>query len=90
MLVVVLMGVSGSGKSTIGPMLAAALGGKYVEGDSFHPAANVEKMKSGTPLDDADRQPWLEAMAAAFRTWAAHPDAFWAFLHVEALARRPA
>jgi carbohydrate kinase (thermoresistant glucokinase family) len=70
MLVVVLMGVSGCGKSTIGPKLAAALGGDYVEGDAFHPPANVAKMKSGRPLDDADRQPWLEAMATAIRDWA--------------------
>jgi gluconokinase len=73
MLVVVLMGVSGSGKSTIGPLLAASLGGAYFEGDRFHPAANVEKMKSGIPLDDTDRQPWLEAMAAAIRGWRSGP-----------------
>jgi gluconokinase len=69
MLVVVVMGVSGSGKTTIGPMLAAALGGDYAEGDAFHPPANVAKMKSGQPLGDADRRPWLEAMAAAIRDW---------------------
>jgi len=69
MLVVVLMGVSGSGKSTIGPLLAQALGGEYVEGDRFHPPENVAKMKGGTPLDDADRKPWLEAIAAAIRGW---------------------
>jgi len=69
MLVVVVMGVSGCGKSTIGPRLAAALGGDYAEGDTFHPSVNVAKMKSGQPLDDADRQPWLEAMAAALRDW---------------------
>ena len=69
MLVVVLMGVSGSGKSTIGPLLAQALGGEYVEGDRFHPPENVAKMKGGTPLDDADRKPWLEAIAAAIRDW---------------------
>lgn len=73
MLVVVLMGVSGSGKSTIGPLLAQALGGTYVEGDSFHPPANVAKMKGGTPLDDADRRPWLEAIAAAIRQWQRGP-----------------
>lgn len=70
MRVVVLMGVSGCGKSTVGPRLAAALGANYVEGDSFHPRTNVAKMKRGQPLDDADRQPWLEAMAAAIRDWA--------------------
>ncbi|HJQ60812.1 MAG TPA: gluconokinase [Vineibacter sp.] len=69
MLVVVVMGVSGCGKSTIGPLLAAALGGDYREGDAFHPPANVAKMKSGQPLDDADRKPWLEAMAAAIADW---------------------
>lgn len=69
MLVVVVMGVSGSGKSTVGSRLAAVLGGDYQEGDAFHPPANVAKMKSGQPLDDADRQPWLAAMAAAIGEW---------------------
>jgi gluconokinase len=67
--VIVLMGVSGCGKSTVGPKLAAALGGDYADGDVFHPPANVAKMKSGQPLDDADRQPWLEAMAGAISDW---------------------
>lgn len=61
-MVVVLMGVSGSGKTTIGKELAAMLGWTFVEGDDFHPAANVEKMAAGTALDDADRRPWLRAL----------------------------
>ncbi len=61
-MVVVLMGVSGSGKTTIGKELAALLGWAFVEGDDFHPAANVEKMAAGTALDDADRRPWLRAL----------------------------
>src|SRR5688500_8001169 len=61
-MVVVLMGVSGSGKTTVGETLAAALGWAFVEGDDFHPAANVEKMRAGVPLTDADRRPWLEAL----------------------------
>lgn len=69
MMVVVVMGVAGSGKSTVGPLLAKALGGDFAEGDKFHPAANVAKMSRGVPLDDADRKPWLEAMAAAIREW---------------------
>lgn len=56
------MGVSGSGKTTIGKALAADLGWKFLEGDEFHPAENVEKMRSGVPLDDQDRRPWLQAM----------------------------
>ena len=62
--VVVVMGVSGVGKTTIGVRLAERLGVPFVEGDSFHPPANIAKMSSGVPLDDADRLPWLEALAA--------------------------
>jgi carbohydrate kinase (thermoresistant glucokinase family) len=61
--VLVVMGVSGSGKSTIAAMLAQKLGWTYQDGDWFHPPANVEKMAAGTPLTDADRWPWLEAIA---------------------------
>ncbi len=53
------MGVSGSGKTTIGKALAADLGWEFVDGDDLHPAANVEKMASAVPLDDNDRKPWL-------------------------------
>src|SRR5437764_10199215 len=62
--IVVLMGVAGSGKTTIGNMLADAILCPYLEGDSLHPAANVEKMSHGIPLTDADRAPWLEAIHA--------------------------
>jgi carbohydrate kinase (thermoresistant glucokinase family) len=60
----VLMGVSGSGKSTIGEALSRRLGWRYEDGDSFHPAANVAKMSAGQPLTDEDRWPWLKAIAA--------------------------
>jgi gluconokinase len=62
--VVVVMGVAGTGKTTIGPLLAARLGVPYAEGDDFHPPANIAKMSAGTPLDDADRWPWLDAIGA--------------------------
>ncbi|MBF6210260.1 gluconokinase [Nocardia puris] len=61
---VVAMGVSGSGKSTAGAAVAAALGVEYAEGDAFHPEANLAKMAAGSPLDDADRAPWLDRIAA--------------------------
>ena len=60
--VVVVMGPSGSGKTTRGRALADALGWPYLEGDDYHPAANVAKMASGSPLDDADRAPWLATL----------------------------
>ena len=62
--VVVVMGVAGTGKTTIGPLLAARLGVPYAEGDDFHPQANIAKMSAGTPLDDDDRWPWLDAIGA--------------------------
>jgi len=63
------MGVSGSGKSTVGEDLAARLHAAYQEGDSLHPAANVDKMSHGIPLTDADRRPWLLAIAAIIDGW---------------------
>lgn len=60
----VIMGVSGSGKTTIGEALSARLGWRYEDGDSFHPAANIAKMSAGHPLTDTDRWPWLQAIAA--------------------------
>lgn len=62
--IIVVMGVSGSGKSTIAAMLAVRLHWIYEDADWFHPPANVEKMHSGTPLTDEDRWPWLRAVAA--------------------------
>lgn len=62
--VVLVMGVSGSGKTTVGTLLAERLGWAYAEADSFHPAANVAKMHAGQPLTDADRLPWLDAIGA--------------------------
>lgn len=61
---IIVMGVSGSGKSTIGALLAARLGWRFEDGDDFHPPANVAKMRAGTPLADEDRRPWLAAIAA--------------------------
>lgn len=61
---IVVMGVSGSGKTTVGEALAERLGWRFVEGDSFHPPENVAKMSAGIPLDDNDRAPWLKALAA--------------------------
>ena len=62
-MVVILMGPAGSGKTTIGRRLAESLGWPYHEGDDFHPPANVALMRAGTPLGDAERAPWLAALA---------------------------
>jgi gluconokinase len=60
--ILVVMGVSGSGKSTVGKLLARQLGWTFVEGDDYHPAANIEKMRREIPLNDDDRGPWLDAI----------------------------
>jgi len=74
MTIVVVMGVSGSGKTTIAERLAAAEGWPLLEGDSFHPPANVAKMAAGTPLTDDDRWPWLRAIAAAIDAYRARGE----------------
>lgn len=62
-MIIIVMGVSGAGKSTIGRALAEALGCRFIEGDDYHPPANVERMRAGIPLTDADRGPWLDVLA---------------------------
>ncbi|HEY5367158.1 MAG TPA: gluconokinase [Casimicrobiaceae bacterium] len=62
-MIIVLMGVSGSGKTTVGAALAQRLGWRFVDADEFHPTTNVEKMRAGHPLSDADRDPWLRRLA---------------------------
>lgn len=62
-IIIVVMGVSGSGKSVIGSALADALGGRFAEGDRFHPPENIRRMSSGLPLRDEDRWGWLDAIA---------------------------
>ena len=66
-MVILVMGVSGVGKTTIGRRLAEVLGWTFYDADDFHPASNVEKMRSGMPLDDADRLPWLQALGDLIR-----------------------
>jgi gluconokinase len=72
--IAVVMGVSGSGKTTVAVLLAAALGSKFQEGDDLHPLENVEKMHSGTPLTDADRMPWLHKIAEVIDGWLARGE----------------
>ena len=72
--IVVVMGVSGSGKSTVAALLAAALGCQFQEGDDLHPPENVEKMRGGTPLTDADRVPWLRKIAEEIDNWRARGE----------------
>jgi gluconokinase len=66
-MVVILMGVTGSGKTTTGRLLAEQLGWKFYDADDFHPPSSVKKMRRGVPLDDADRLPWLEALRELIR-----------------------
>jgi gluconokinase len=66
-MIILITGVTGSGKSTIGRLLAAQLEWKFYEGDDFHPSVNIEKLKRGAPLDDEDRLPWLMAIRDTIR-----------------------
>ena len=66
-MIIVLMGVTGSGKTTVGRLLAEDLGWTYVDADDFHSELNIEKMKGGIPLNDADRKPWLEGLRESVR-----------------------
>lgn len=72
--IAVVMGVSGSGKTTVSALLAAALGCQFQEGDDLHPAENVEKMHGGTPLTDTDRMPWLHKIAEEIDGWRARGE----------------
>ena len=67
----VVMGVSGSGKTTVAALLAKQLGWPFMEGDRLHPPANVEKMRQGIPLTDADRVPWLDRIGKELKSWGA-------------------
>ena len=80
---IVAMGVSASGKSSLGEALAEALGCPFLEGDDEHPPANVAKMKAGIPLTDEDRAPWLARIAA----WLGDHDGCWAVASCSALRR---
>ena len=70
-MVIVVMGVSGSGKTAVGEALTARLGLTFADADDFHPAANVEKMRRGIPLTDQDRIPWIRALCRAVQEWSA-------------------
>jgi gluconokinase len=74
-MVLVVMGVSGSGKTTVGKLLAERLGWHYQEGDALHPPENVAKMSAGTPLTDADRIPWLRRIAGRIDAWRSSGEA---------------
>jgi carbohydrate kinase (thermoresistant glucokinase family) len=68
-MVIVVMGVSGAGKTTVGRMLAHAVGGRFHDGDDYHPAANIAKMRAGIPLTDEDRRAWLRRLRALMDGW---------------------
>jgi gluconokinase len=72
--VVIVMGVVGAGKTTVGQLLAQKLGWHFADADDFHPAANVEKIRKGIALTDADRAPWLAALREAIIQWNAHNE----------------
>ena len=68
-MIVIVMGVAGVGKTTIGTLLATELGWKFADADAYHSPENIKKMTSGTPLTDADREPWLRALRQTIQSW---------------------
>ena len=68
-MIVIVMGVVGAGKTTVGRLLAEDLGWKFADADDFHPPANVQKIRHGIPLDDEDRRPWLERLRTGITDW---------------------
>jgi len=68
-MITIVMGVSGSGKTTVGKLLAQSLNWDFTDADDFHPSANIDKMSRGIPLEDADRLPWLLELQAAIDRW---------------------
>jgi len=68
-MIVIIMGVVGSGKTTVGSLLASQLGWEFADADDFHPASNVEKIRNGIPLTDEDREPWLDRLRQAIERW---------------------
>ena len=70
-MIAIVMGVVGSGKTTIGTLLATELGWQFADADDFHPHSNVEKIRHGIPLSDTDRQPWLDRLRAEINRWIA-------------------
>jgi gluconokinase len=71
-MIVIVMGVTGSGKTSVGRLLAEQLGWEFADADDFHPRANVEKMERGIPLKDEDRRPWLERLRIQIQSWNAN------------------
>src|ERR1041385_7054865 len=67
--VLILMGVTGAGKTTVGELLAQRLGWHFADADEFHSPGNIQKMTQGIPLDDSDRVPWLQVMRGAITRW---------------------
>jgi gluconokinase len=70
-MIVIVMGVVGAGKTTVGRLLADEMRWKFADADDYHPAANIEKIRNGIPLTDADRKPWLDRLRAAIDGWIA-------------------
>jgi gluconokinase len=71
-MIVIVMGVTGSGKTLVGRLLAEQLGWEFADADDFHPRENVEKMERGIPLNDEDRRPWLESLRSQIVNWSAN------------------